>query len=637
MFSKDLKAFILSEPKTQVLDLLKHEETKKFYFFNLNIQRWLSLYPEYTPVMCDVNQFVNGVKKVVISVQYEYLKELQNDVALTIKKHLFIRLKNCPFFKTLELNNGRIDESLVGGLGILKGRIVKIRGGKVREKIQVYKCATCRHETVAEFDWCEIHNIVKALKCREETQEGNKSRFANFVDKNKKKSVTYCNSTRFEKMENESVYVDDNEFKFLIENSSTGNNQFITVCYEGDYSDIIKPGFRCALFGSIEVKFNNFNQGKRGSNFLVFNMLGVERLSHNYQPFQFDYSVLNEVKKDPYSELYYRNFLLESVCKDVKGNYHIKLALLMFSIINADITKTSDTLNLLISGDPKTGKTHILKSFKKCFASEFLVNCNSLNDSANITIDVVTEQNTTFIEAGILSMVNYNYIILDDLNFMSEKNVSKLVTCVKERKFLEKKFGVSIDSRVAMLATCSPNIFNKKLYSKLTYEEKIGLPRSILNQFELVFKLHHDEEHDIQIIDQFISTKCKKGYREINDDKEILFIRKFVEDVQNTKPVLDDNCKQLLLLYIRYLDMNKHVIKPTNILDTLVLLTKTHAKLFMRTNCSHIDSVSAIMLYESSNPSGLTFIDDNSFYVEDEDAYQENYDSFITFLFSLSV
>ena len=636
MFTKDLKDFLLSESKAQLVDLLKNQEAKKFYNFYLNVQKWLCFYPQYTPIMCDTNQFTHSVKKVIISAEYECLRELKNDPSLTIKKYLFIRLRNCPFFKSLELNEKRIDEGVIGSLGVLKGRIIKIRGSKVREKIQIYKCYACKNETEIEVDWCEIHNIVKALKCKREVGEMNKSRFANFMDKNRKKSASYCNSSRFEKLESESIYVDDNEFKFLIENSGTSNSQFITVCYEGDFSDIIKPGVRCALFGSIEPKFNNFVHNKRGSNFLVFNILGVERLSNNYQPFQFDYSILEEIKKNPYEELYYRNFLLENVCKDIVGNFHIKLALLMFAIINSEITKTSDTLNLLISGDPKTGKTHILKSFKKTFGSEFLVNCNSLNDSANITIDVVTEQNTTFIEAGILSMVNYSNILLDDLNYMSEKNISKLVTCVKEKKFLEKKFGVSIDSRIAMLATCSPKITNKRLYNKLTYEEKIGLPRSILNQFELVFKLYYDEMLDLQIINNFIDTECDRKGPEATGDKEIAFIRKFVEDVRGIRPALDDNCKNVLLRYIKYLDKNKHIVKPVNVLDTLVLLTKTHAKFFMRTTCSHFDAVSAIMLYESSNPSGLTFIDDNCFYVDDEDNYQENYDNFISFLFTLS-
>lgn len=104
--------------------------------------------------------------------------------------------------------------------------------------------------------------------------------------------------------------------------------------------------------------------------------------------------------------------------------YHVKLAALLFAVSNINIRYKKYGLNILIIGEPKIGKTHFLNSIKKCFDCQYLINCNGFGDNANITLDIVKEGKSESVEAGILTIVNGDILLLDDITNLTKKSIS---------------------------------------------------------------------------------------------------------------------------------------------------------------------------------------------------------------------
>ena len=55
-------------------------------------------------------------------------------------------------------------------------------------------------------------------------------------------------------------------------------------------------------------------------------------------------------------------------------------------------------------------------------------------------------------------------------------------------------------------------------------------------------------------------------------------------------------------------------------------LCYSHCMLFNRKKCTHFDAITATMLYEYCYSTGINFINQNFFYVEDNEMFYECYD-----------
>lgn len=634
LIEQDLITFLSESQRSSIEQLLEFPLENKFYSFCFNLFEFLHSFPNRSDLIKTFEQFVDQCRDSVIQSQQKIYRSSSKET-WTVKAHLQIIFTHIPVHSSMLFNKEpRISKESTGKLFAVYGKIIKMQTKKIREKVEKYRCQACGFVLEVNFAYSEIPSQQKNLRCPGMKKEKNNTKYAQFVSSTRGSEGVRCRSKNLIKLDNETMFIDTQELHvFLSESSSVDSNlRFVKVVCEGEFSIQTQPGMSCVFFGFFTIKFNNFYSKTRGDNQLVFYAVNVQRHKESIAQISFNYQITQSFNKDPNFELYFRNYLIDCMSNGLRGLYDIKMAILLFMVCNSHISRHSDVLNILIIGEAQTGKTHLLNRMKSIFDLNYMMSSNTIMDTSNLTMDVLKEGKSELIEAGLLSVVNGDMLLIDDFNLLPKRSLQIIQESVREKKIINKKYGIFCDFKFGCLATCAPNSVNKKFLFDADVEGITGLPDSVANMFNLVFRIRHDLDYENFLIESYIESLEVDKNKE-SEDNEDQFIRRFVRDVTNLSTILDENCQHLLMQYAKYLEGQKNLSKSAKLLDTLVLLSKSHAKLFFRRNCTHFDAMAAIMLYESAFPSGIIEITDNLFYVEREEEFHEVYDEMITFLF----
>ena len=631
---QDLISFLIKSQRSEIEDLLEFASENRLYSFCFNLFEFLHTYPNRSELILKFEPFLDQCLNSVIQAQNQ-VYSLSIRPNWLVKRHLQIIFSHIPVPSSILFDNQpKVDREMIGRLLALNGKIIKMQTKKIREKVEKFKCQSCDFVLEINYNYSEIANQQKIICCPGIKTSRNNSKYAQFILNTRGSEGVRCLSKSFDRLDDQTIFIDSQELHVFLDekNENDSSMRFVKVICEGEFGIQPHSGMSCIYYGFFTIKYNNFCFKMRNDNQLVFYAINIQTNRKSMAQVSFNYQITQSFNNDPNFELYFRNYLIDCLSHGLRGIYDIKIAVLLFMVCNTQISNNSDVLNILMIGETQTGKTHLVNKIKSIFELNYVISSSSIMDTSNLTIDVLKDGKSELIEAGLLSVVNGDMLLIDDINLLPKRSLLTIQESIREKKIINKKHGIFCDFKFGFLATCAPINSSKKLTFGNSIEHTTGLPDSIVNIFDLVFKLPNDQDYEDCLIETYIESLevHKKNYDFSNDDH---FVRKFVRDITNLSTTLDENCQELLTQYVKYLDRHPNQSRSPRILDTLVLICKCHAKLFFRRKCIHFDAVSAIMLYESAFPSGIIELSENLFYVEREEEFHEVYDNLINFLF----
>lgn len=186
----------------------------------------------------------------------------------------------------------------------------------------------------------------------------------------------------------------------------------VDVVLEGDIVDVSRPGDLVKLTGLLQTSPDFSRRGGRLATFNVFiEANGVEIAEKEYEQVEIseeDEKRIRELAEDPYVH----ERIYASIAPSIQGHERVKesIALLLFGGVEkvlSDGTHLRGRSNILMIGDPGTGKSQILK-FVAGLASRGLYTSGKGTTAAGLTAAVIhdTDTGAMTLEAGALVLAD---------------------------------------------------------------------------------------------------------------------------------------------------------------------------------------------------------------------------------------
>ncbi|NIQ06320.1 MAG: hypothetical protein GWO20_11535 [Candidatus Korarchaeota archaeon] len=307
---------------------------------------------------------------------------------------------------------------LIGKLVSFKGIIVKAT--KVRPKLTrgMFKCKSCGHEFPHSFPSGFFHT---PRICPEDG----------------------CDNTRSFKLLKQGREFE--EFQTLTLQESPEEvppgelPQSIPVRVKGDLAGKARPGERVTVYGILDVY--PMRKLREGVNPL-FNVFvessyikSEERGEEEVTLAEAEKQKIKELKGDPKLE----EKIIKSIAPSIYGYEEIKkaIAAALFGGVHkelADGTELRDTVNLLLIGDPGTGKSQILKYAAKS-SPRGLYTSGKGSSAAGLTAAVVKAENEWSLEAGALILADKGVACIDEFDKMSDKDRRSLHEAMEQLSY----------------------------------------------------------------------------------------------------------------------------------------------------------------------------------------------------------
>jgi replicative DNA helicase Mcm len=390
----------------------------------------------------------------------------------------------------------------------------------------------------------------------------------------------------------------------------------VDVILEGDIVDISRPGELVKVTGTLQTSPDFSRRGGKLATFNVFiEANGVEIAEKEYEQLEIsedDEKQIKELAEDPYVH----ERIYASIAPSIKGHEQIKesIALLLFGGVGKtlpDGTRLRGKSNILMIGDPGTGKSQILK-FVAGLAARGLYTSGKGTTAAGLTAAVVhdTESGAMTLEAGALVLSDQGIACIDEFDKMDPNDRTAIHEAMEQHTVSIAKAGIvaTLNARTSILAAANPTL--GRYESSLSVQDNIRLPFTILSRFDLIWILvdtveaTRDRELAKFILDmhQMKKTQGQTKTSPIAPD----FLKKYIGySNRYVIPQLTPEAAEVIENF--YVDLRKSAeggASPVPItarqLESLVRLSEARAKMALRSKVSKEDAQAAIRLMEES-------------------------------------
>ena len=390
----------------------------------------------------------------------------------------------------------------------------------------------------------------------------------------------------------------------------------VDVILEGDIVDISRPGELVKVTGTLQTSPDFSRRGGKLATFNVFiEANGVEIAEKEYEQLEIsedDEKQIKELAEDPYVH----ERIYASIAPSIKGHEQIKesIALLLFGGVGKtlpDGTRLRGKSNILMIGDPGTGKSQILK-FVAGLAARGLYTSGKGTTAAGLTAAVVhdTESGAMTLEAGALVLSDQGIACIDEFDKMDPNDRTAIHEAMEQHTVSIAKAGIvaTLNARTSILAAANPTL--GRYESSLSVQDNIRLPFTILSRFDLIWILvdtveaTRDRELAQFILDmhQMKKTRGQTKTSPIAPD----FLKKYIGySNRYVIPQLTPEAAEVIENF--YVDLRKSAeggASPVPItarqLESLVRLSEARARMALRSKVSKEDAQAAIRLMEES-------------------------------------
>ncbi len=391
----------------------------------------------------------------------------------------------------------------------------------------------------------------------------------------------------------------------------------VDVILEGDIVDISRPGDLVKVTG---ILLTTPDFARRGGKLATFNVYiqanGVEIAEKEYEELELSEDDKEELQKLANDPFVHRR-IYASIAPSIQGHERIKesIALLLFGGVGKtlpDGTRLRGRSNILMIGDPGTGKSQILK-FISGLASRSLYTSGKGTTAAGLTAAVVhdTDTGAMTLEAGALVLADQGIACIDEFDKMDPNDRTAIHEAMEQHTVSIAKAGIvaTLNARTSILAAANPTL--GRYEPSLSVQENIKLPFTILSRFDLTWILVDtvEPERDREIA-QFIlgmhqtqKTPVEAKTPPIPKD----FLKKYIGYANRyaEQPQLTTEASKIIENF--YVELRKQAeggAGPVPItarqLEALVRLAEARAKMALRPKVIEEDAQAAIELVEAS-------------------------------------
>ena len=389
----------------------------------------------------------------------------------------------------------------------------------------------------------------------------------------------------------------------------------VDVILEGDIVDISRPGDLVKVTGILQTSPDFSRRGGRLATFNIFiEANGVEISEKEHEQIQLteeDVKRIEELSQHPQVH----EKIHASIAPSIQGHEDIKesIALLIFGGVPkllSDGTRLRGKSNILMIGDPGTGKSQILK-FVSGLATRGLYTSGKGTTAAGLTAAVVhdTDSSAMTLEAGALVLADQGIACIDEFDKMDPNDRTAIHEAMEQHTVSIAKAGIvaTLNARTSILAAANPTL--GRYEDSLTLQENIRLPFTILSRFDLIWimvdtvNVEQDRELAKFILDmhQMKRPQDQSAISPLPPD----FLKKYIGYANlNVSPQLTADAAEVIENF--YVDLRKSAEGGGAIpitarqLESLVRLAEARARMALRAEVNKEDARAAVRLMEES-------------------------------------
>jgi len=390
----------------------------------------------------------------------------------------------------------------------------------------------------------------------------------------------------------------------------------IDIILEGeDIVDKSRPGDLVKVTGILQTTPDFSRRGGKLATFNIFiEANGVEISEKEYEQLDLsdeDTKQILEFSEDPYIH----ERIIASIAPSIQGHLSIKesIALLLFGGVGKtlpDGTRLRGKSNILLVGDPGTGKSQILK-FVAGLAARGLYTSGKGTTAAGLTAAVIhdTESGAMTLEAGALVLSDQGVACIDEFDKMDSNDRTAIHEAMEQHTVSIAKAGIiaTLNARTSILAAANPNLGRYNLSQNP--QDNIQLPFTILSRFDLIWimidTINEEADHEIaRFILNMHQTQKPKSDPTISPVTP-KFLKKYIGYANRyVIPQLTvDAMEEIEKFYVNFRKdaMGGGTVPITaRQLESLIRLAEARARMALRSNVSKEDAQKAVQLmYES--------------------------------------
>jgi replicative DNA helicase Mcm len=339
---------------------------------------------------------------------------------------------------------------------------------------------------------------------------------------------------------------------------------------------------------------------------------GVEITEKEYEQIEItedDEQKIRELAEDQYVH----ERIFASIAPSIQGHETIKesIALLLFGGVAKtlpDGTRLRGRSNLLMIGDPGTGKSQILK-FVSGLASRALYTSGKGTTAAGLTAAVMhdADSGAMTLEAGALVLADQGIACIDEFDKMDPNDRTAIHEAMEQHTVSIAKAGIvaTLNARTSILAAANPAL--GRYESSLSVQDNIRLPFTILSRFDLIWIMVDTVEasKDRELAQFILGMHQMKPTESATPPIAPDFLKKYIGYANRyVIPRLSSEAAEVIENF--YVDLRKSAEggAPVPItarqLESLVRLAEARARMALRSNVTKEDAQASVRLMEDS-------------------------------------
>lgn len=519
----------------------------------------------------------NAIKSVLKIIDAEYAESVRK---------FFIRIKNLP--STLPLR--KIRAQFIGKLIQVSG--ILTRASKV-QPLLVEGTFQCRH--------C-------GTKMQQEQIEGRYTPPAICINQ------TCRRKGPFTLIEEESHFIDLQHVRIQESPEELPAGQlprFVDALLKADIVDIARPGDRVTIVGILKAVPEKGQAGKPATFRTFIETSYIEAADKEIEEIVLskeEEEKIKELAKDPLIS----EKLINSIAPSIYGHKEVKeaIALMLFGgvkkVLPDGVTIRGD-INILLVGDPGTGKSQLLKYVTR-IAPRAIYTTGKGSTAAGLTAAVVQDAMTggLTLEAGALVLADRGIACIDEFDKMRKEDRGAIHEAMEQQTISIAKAGIvaTLNARTSILAAANPAFGRYDVFK--TAAENLTLPVTILSRFDLIFVLTDkpDAKTDKDMVRHILNLHHKPKEIAVNIIPIDLLKKYIVYAKRNVTPRLSPEAIEEIETFYLGMRMKSSASSAVAItarqLEALVRLAEAHARMELRDVVEKRDAQVAIRLALSS-------------------------------------
>ncbi|XP_065156836.1 DNA helicase MCM9-like isoform X2 [Atheta coriaria] len=598
-------AYLLREHKSRLCEILSSSDTTIHHSINILFVHLWEEEPSLAALL--LHSPDEAIKKL-----NEHLQAVQDEIQVQLSEletnpgRLQLLIDNCNSFKgkihlrvydlhfCTELNRHEFPKCEESSYLQISGTVTRISAVKLLRYKRDYICLKCKASATITAAYETKYRIIAPRRCSNEN----------------------CNSTQMKEVdENQPLYCRDYQEIKIQDLTRLGSGvvpHSMWVTLEDDLADICKPGDSVTVCGIVKRRWGPPVKGKRVEVTLA---LQAHHVTINNIP---DFGIGPRARRTNFEsfwrtrredELRGRDVILRSFSPEIHGLYLVKLAVavvLAGGIGGGGVSGSQTRVqpHLLLVGDPGTGKSQLLRQAAKVIPRS-VCTTGIGSTSAGLTVTAIMEDGEWQLEAGALVLSDGGICCIDEFHTMREHDRTSIHEAMEQQSISVAKASIvcKLNTRCSILAAANPQ---GPLDGSQTLSCNIALASPLLSRFDLILTLKDtvDEVRDARVADFILRRYGPKPDTAVA--KEIWSLdtlKDYYLEIRKRRPCLTPKVTPILNAYYQYRRKRKfrnEARTTVRLLDSLVRLSKAHAKLMYRDEVNIVDAVMAIALLEAS-------------------------------------